>query len=101
MKKIIFVIILAQALFFNMLNSSPIDYSNLPVYTGSLNDPGVTIVVYDDEFYVLEIDGELFIFLLQVISLSIAINLANRKKGGDMHKETFGNKKLLDLCGYG
>ncbi|MDP8210432.1 MAG: hypothetical protein RAO94_00745 [Candidatus Stygibacter australis] len=64
MKKIIFVIILAQALFFNMLNSSPIDYSNLPVYTGSLNDPGVTIVVYDDEFYVLEIDGELFIFLL-------------------------------------
>lgn len=67
MKKIVIAIILDQALFFNPLNSSGIDYTNLPVYTGNINDPGISIVVYDDDFYVIEIEGELFLYPLQHI----------------------------------
>jgi hypothetical protein len=62
MKKLIFALILAQSLLFNMLNSSPIDYTNLPVYTGNINDPGITVIIHEEDFFVIEIDGEYYIY---------------------------------------
>ena len=64
MKKLIIAIILAQALLFNMLNSEVVDYKDLPVYTGDINHPDVTVVIEETDYWVIEIDGELFYYPL-------------------------------------
>ncbi|MFA5246166.1 MAG: hypothetical protein WC380_12765 [Pedobacter sp.] len=62
MKKLILAILLVQALFFNPLNSSGIDYSYLPVYTGHLNDPGVTIILEEETYAIIVLDGVEYYF---------------------------------------
>jgi len=65
MKKLILALISAQFLLFNMLNSAPIDYTNLPVYTGNINNPDITVIFQEIDYLVLEIDGELYYYPLE------------------------------------
>jgi hypothetical protein len=38
---------------------------NIPVFTGDINDPGVSIVDYEDEFLVIEYDGEMYYYPIE------------------------------------
>jgi hypothetical protein len=38
---------------------------NIPVYTGDINDPGVSIVDYEDDYLVVEYEGEMYYYPMQ------------------------------------
>jgi hypothetical protein len=38
---------------------------NIPVFTGNINDPEVYVVDYEDEFLVLEFDGEMYYYPIE------------------------------------
>jgi hypothetical protein len=38
---------------------------NIPVFTGDINDPEVYVVDYEDEFLVLEFDGEMYYYPIE------------------------------------
>jgi hypothetical protein len=38
---------------------------NFPVFTGNINDPEVYVVDYEDEFLVVEYDGEMYYYPIE------------------------------------
>jgi hypothetical protein len=38
---------------------------NIPVFTGDINDPEVYVVDYEDEFLVVEYDGEMYYYPIE------------------------------------
>ncbi len=58
MKQIIISLLVALLLVSPIaLNSAERNEINLPVYHGSLKDPGVTILEVNEEYYIIEVDG--------------------------------------------
>ena len=65
MKKFVIAIILAQALFFNMLNADYSPYNDLSLFAGDINNPDIKVLVEEPEFLVIELDGIKYVYPLE------------------------------------
>lgn len=64
MKQIIISLFVALLLMSPLaLNSAERSIVNLPVYHGSLKDPGVIIHEVNEEYYIIEVDGVYYVLV--------------------------------------